>query len=68
MTSEKLEDRLFAAVEGYVERAIGARFREIGPRLDRHFASIEALEKRIAALERKLGAKSGGVPLQRAGE
>ncbi len=46
------------AIKDYVARALAPVVANVGGiagRLDRHFASIEALERRLAALERKQG-------------
>ena len=44
-----------AAIKAFVDRKLAASVGGIAQRLDRHYASIEALERRIAALERKQG-------------
>ena len=57
--SQELADASVKAIKDFVDRSLAQR-------LDRHLASIEALERRIAALERKAGPKAAPVILNRA--
>jgi len=70
MVSKEQADGIFKAISGFVTRKIDPvleQVRGLRERADKSYQRYEALEARIAALERKQAQKSGVVYLNKAG-